>query len=132
RESELDLLAGFLAGGAPTAAVLVGAPGIGKSALWEHGVELARERGFRVLSTRASDVEARLGFAGLIDLLEGIELANLAGLPAPQRRALEIALLRREPEGGPPEDRAIAVGLLNALRGLERHGPLLLAVDDLQ
>ena len=56
----------------------------------------------------------------------------LAGLPAPQRHALEVALLRTLPTGSPPEPRAIAMGLLALLRSLAADGPLLVAMDDLQ
>jgi DNA replication protein DnaC len=69
RDQELAVLDQFLAtGGGFRGLVLVGGPGIGKSTLWEAGVAGAQERGFRVVSARASSAEARLGFAGLIDL----------------------------------------------------------------
>jgi DNA-binding CsgD family transcriptional regulator len=85
----------------------------------------------RVLSARPSEAEAQLSFAALIDLLVGVgtdELHRL--LPAPQRRALDVALLRDEPSDEPPEPHAIAVAFLNALRGLAAVGPLVVAVDD--
>jgi hypothetical protein len=74
------------------AVVLVGEPGIGKTTLWEAGVAAARSRGVRVLAARPGESEARLPFAGLIDLCDGIGPAEIAELPAPQRRALEGAL----------------------------------------
>ena len=58
-----------------------GEAGIGKSALWEVGVDLARSEGFQVLYARASEGEAQLSFAGLADLLEGVDSAGLAELP---------------------------------------------------
>jgi Cdc6-like AAA superfamily ATPase len=55
RDEELrslhDLLDRPLAGEIPTL-VLEGEAGIGKSTLWLEGVEVARSRGFRVLSAR--------------------------------------------------------------------------------
>ena len=48
---------------------------------------------------------------------------ELAALPAPQRHALEVALLRATPTGAAPEARAIGVGLLNALRALAASTP---------
>ena len=114
------------------ALVLTGGPGIGKTTLWEAGVAAARERGLRVLSARASGAEARLSFAALIDLLDGVGGEELAALPAPQLRALEVALLRTEATDVPPETGAIALGFLNALRALAARGPLLVAVDDVQ
>ena len=52
----------------------------------------------------------------------------MAGLPAPQRRALEAALLIEEPKGGRLDRRAVCTAFLNALRGIE--GPVALVVDD--
>jgi DNA-binding NarL/FixJ family response regulator len=73
-----------------------------------------------------------LSFAGLIDLLDGIEFAHLDGLPVPQRRALEAALLREDPDGAPAETHAIRIAFLNVLRGLAQHEAVVVAVDDLQ
>jgi hypothetical protein len=42
----------------------------------------------------------------------------LPTLPAPQRRSLEVALLLSEHEGPAPDRRAVAVGVLGALRAL--------------
>ena len=116
----------------PAALVVEGEPGIGKTTLWEAGIEAARARGLRVLQARASSAEARLSFAGLTDLLEDVDGPAFAALPAPQRAALEVALLRAEPGESAPEPRAIGVGLLGILRGLAAAGPAVVAVDDLQ
>ena len=133
REAELTALDAFLhSGGAPRAFVLTGGPGIGKTTLWEAGVDLARKRGLRVLSARASGAETRLSSAALIDLLDGVGGEELAALPPPQLHALEVALFRSEPTGPPPETHAIAIGLLNALRALAAREPLLVAIDDSQ
>ncbi len=132
RESELAVVRELLEADAPRALVLTGGPGIGKTTLWEAGLDAARERGLRVLSARASGAEAQLSFAALIDLCDGIDPEALDGLPAPQRSALDVALLRAEPAGAPPEPHAIALGLLNALRALAAREPLLVAIDDVQ
>ena len=132
RESELAALNAFFEDGNARAFVLMGGPGIGKTTLWEVGIEFARMHGWRVLSARASGADARLSFAALIDLLDGVETEELVGLPAPQLRALEVALLRAEPEGAPPEPHAIALGFLNTLRALAAREPLLVAIDDVQ
>jgi DNA-binding CsgD family transcriptional regulator len=131
REPELTRLEEFLASDRQ-AFVLTGAPGIGKTTLWEAGLELARQNGMRVLRSRPSDAEAQLSFAGLGDLLDGIELRSLTGLPAPQAHALEVALLRSDPGDAAPEPNAIALGLLNAVRSLAETNPVLVAVDDIQ
>jgi AAA ATPase domain len=131
REAELEALTAFLDGPA-NALVLSGGPGIGKSTLWEAGTAAARERGIRVLSTRASDARPRLSFAALVDLFDGVDTTAFREVPSPQLSALNVALLRAEPDGPPPESGAIALGFLNALRALTAHGPVLVAIDDVQ
>ena len=69
------------------ALVLGGGAGIGKTTLWEAGIEMARGRGTRVLVVRPSGAETSLSFAALIDLCDRIEESALAELPAPQRTA---------------------------------------------
>ena len=114
------------------ALVLAGGPGIGKTTLWEAGIGLARDRGMRVLRARPTGAEAQPSFAALADLLDGVDLGALAGLPYPQRAALDVALLRAEPAGVGVEPHAIALGLLATLRVLASCGPLLVAIDDVQ
>ncbi len=60
--------------GTPRALVLTGGPGVGKTSLWEAGVEAARDRGLCVLRASGSGAETQLSFAALIDLLDGIDL----------------------------------------------------------
>jgi DNA-binding NarL/FixJ family response regulator len=131
RESELKVLAEFVAAVAGSGAlVLKGGPGAGKTTLWEVGRDAAQARGVRVLSARPNSAEADLSFAGLADLLDGIGPEALSDLPAPQRRALEVALLRADPAGQAAAPRAIAFGLLNLLRQLAVGQLVLVAVDD--
>jgi predicted ATPase len=100
RQAELEQLTAMLDAvvAGPRAVVLEGPAGIGKTTVWQAALQAARARSFTVLAARATQTEATLPFAGLIDLLEGVPEAGLSELPAPQRRALEVALLRREPE----------------------------------
>jgi DNA-binding CsgD family transcriptional regulator len=130
RESELARLRDFL--GSPGTFVLEGDPGAGKTTLWQAGVELARERGLRVCAARPSGAEAQLSFAALTDLLDDVGEDALAGLPGPQRQALEVALLRAEPTGPAAEPHAVALAVRNALRALAAEGPLVVAIDDVQ
>ncbi len=134
REQELAEIAQFLEAIPAGAAALVieGEPGIGKTTLWQAGVAGARERSWRVLASRPAESEAKLSLAAVGDLLDEEIDEVFPRLPDPQRRALAIALLRQEPGGAPPEQRAIAVAVLGALRTLAEAGPVVLAVDDVQ
>jgi DNA-binding CsgD family transcriptional regulator len=132
REVELAAIGAFLDSSGPSRAlVLEGGAGIGKTTLWEAAVDAAQRRGRRVLSTRPSEAEAHLSFAALIDLLDGVDLREL-GLPDPQSRALDVALLRAEPARRAPEPGAIALGFLTALRALAAQDQLAIALDDEQ
>jgi DNA-binding CsgD family transcriptional regulator len=132
RERELAALRAFLRGDAHATLVLTGWPGIGKTTLWETGVDEARRAGMRVLSARPSDAEARLVFGALIDVLDPVGPHELEHLPAPQLEALEVALLRRASPADAPPANAVAVGLLSALRALSGQDRLLVAIDDVQ
>jgi hypothetical protein len=132
RESDLLVLGRFLGSGAPVAClVLSGDVGIGKTTLWESGIEVAAAQGYFVLSARASEAEVSLSFASLADLVDGVDADVLAGLPAPQLHALEVALRRRDPVGAALDPFAISAGFLSALRALAERGPVLVAVDDI-
>ncbi len=108
----------------PTALVLTGEPGIGKSTLWREGVRLAREQDFEVLECRPVESEAQLAFTSLSDLLVDISHADLDILPAPQHRALEVALLRAEPDGDelPPARRCARIARPAAATGASAYG----------
>ena len=119
--------------GADTRAlVLEGDPGVGKTSLWERGVAWAREDGRRVLVARASEDEGGLPFAGLIDLFDAVTSEELGSVPAPQVRALDVALYRADPTDRPPEAQVISLAVLSALRALSEGERILVAIDDLQ
>jgi DNA-binding CsgD family transcriptional regulator len=134
REAELSVLVSFLddVRGGPAALLLDGDPGVGKTTLWREGLEEARERGYRVLVCQPAESEAKLSFAALGDLLGGIVDDADLSLPGPQARALDVALLRAEPEGTPPDSRAVSLAVLEVLRTATGTGPVVLAVDDIQ
>jgi DNA-binding CsgD family transcriptional regulator len=133
RDEELRRLEGFLnkAAHVPTTIVLVGEAGIGKTTLWRAGVERASARGFRVLEARPTEAERELSFAALGDLLADVR-DEIGGLPAPQRRALRVALLLEEPPGVPPNERAVATAVSSLLASLAANGLVVVAVDDVQ
>jgi DNA-binding CsgD family transcriptional regulator len=134
RTDELSRIADFVTGRALGTQVLVldGAPGVGKSTLWEAGVTLARKHGMRVLTARSSGAETALCFSAVVDLFDEVSLDDLVSLPPPQRRALQVALLRADPDDEPANVHAIGLGLLAALRELAGEGGLLVALDDAQ
>jgi DNA-binding CsgD family transcriptional regulator len=133
RAEELSGLGEFLdeieAG--PVALVLDGELGIGKTALWRAGLSAAEDRSYRVLICRPIESEAQLAYAALGDLLAEVSDETLGELPGPQRRALEAALLLREPEGQPLQ-RAVAVAVLGVLRAIARERPTVVGIDDVQ
>lgn len=133
REVELESLDRFVSDvrAWPSALVIEGTAGIGKSTLLEAAVATARERFCGVLRCRPGDHESKLSFAALRDLLEDAYDEAASELPEPQRRALAIALLREEPDV--PLDRgAVSAAFLGLLRERSREGKILLVVDDVQ
>jgi DNA-binding CsgD family transcriptional regulator/tetratricopeptide (TPR) repeat protein len=111
--------------------VLEGEAGIGKTTLWRSGIAMAKRAELRLLEARPVEPESSLAFAALGDLLGEALDDVLPTLPAPQRRSLEVALLLSEDDGPAPDRRAVAVGVLGALRAIGAFGPVVLAIDDL-
>ncbi len=134
RDGERAALAAFLDDlrAWPAGMVLVGEAGAGKTTVWREGVDRAEARGHRVLLARPAAAEALLAFAGLRDLLAEVFDEVVDALPAPQARALEVALLRRDATDGVTERTAVAAGLLTTLRHLARDQPVVVALDDAQ
>jgi DNA-binding CsgD family transcriptional regulator len=134
RREELQALARFV-DAVPTgghALLLEGDAGIGKTALWQEGTAAARRSDVRVLAARAGQAETRIAFATVGDLFAPTLDETLPPLPLVQRRALEIALLLREPDGPPPEMRVLGLALVSVVHALARERPVLLALDDVQ
>jgi ATP/maltotriose-dependent transcriptional regulator MalT len=134
RDQELAAIEAFLdrAADGPGALVLSGEAGIGKTILWENGVELARRTFGRVLLCHGVEAEASLSYAGLSDLLADVLDDVGHSLALPRRQALEVALLLAEPGSAPPDPHAIGLAVLDALRALVEWGPVLVALDDAQ
>jgi DNA-binding CsgD family transcriptional regulator len=134
RAPELEAADRFLDGAAGRFGVLLleGAAGIGKTTVWREAVRRAEERGFRVLSCRPAEAEAKLAMAAVADLFEPVAGDALATLPGPQRHALEVALLRAEPDAGPLDPRTLATALRTLVAELGSDRPLIVAIDDVQ
>ena len=81
---------------------------------------LPEDRAYRVLQIRPAQSEAELSYVAPTDLLgEAFDLTR-ASLPAPQERALAIALLRAEPNE-PADPRTTASGLAGVLTAPTRR-----------
>jgi len=133
REHELAALNAFVAAAGPRAIVLEGEPGIGKTSLWRSALEKAVDGGARVLSASPASGESQLSFSVLADLL-GPTLDEVGeDLPAPQRRALALALLMEEAgDEETAQQRTVFAATLTTIRLLAERSPLLLAIDDMQ
>ena len=123
---------GLAVWGAPARMVLVGEPGIGKTVLWNRGVELARAAGARVLITSASASERGLAFEGLGDMADGFGGAVVARLAADQRGALAAAVSRSEGAHPVSDELAVCLAVLEVFRRMSAIRPLVVAVDDIQ
>lgn len=134
RQEETRAAINFLdaADSRPSGLVVEGDPGIGKTTMWLSIVEQAREHGFRVLSTRPGQAESVLAYGSLADLIGTVDTAILTELPAPQRRALDLVLLRADTTGDTTDRRAVGAGFLSVVKVLADQAPVLIAVDDLQ
>lgn len=134
RERELAAIAAFVrrVRRGPTALLLAGEPGIGKTVLWDAAIDAARAAEAVILSCRAVEAEASVSFACLSDLLGDAMEGALASLSAPRRHALEVALLLTEPRGQPPDPRAVGLAVLDVLGTLAASAAVLVAIDDLQ
>jgi DNA-binding CsgD family transcriptional regulator len=134
RETELASLHSFIGRSqrGPAALVLEGDAGIGKSTLWLAGVEQARAQGLRVLSSQPAEAERGLAHVGLGDLFEDFLVDVLPALPAPRRRALEVALLLGEAAEDGVDPAALGLAVRSSLQQLAKYEPILVAIDDVQ
>ena len=135
RDAELGMLEAFLAGlpSAARALVIAGPAGAGKTTLLRAAAGRAADLGYAVVQTLPSQSDVRLAFA-VADLLGSDLEAILAAVPAPQRNALEIALLVQDPPPGmpDPDPHAIAAAFRAALLAMARFAPVLVCIDDVQ
>ncbi len=129
REDELRTVREIVGGAADAggALLILGDPGIGKTALLRAATARADDAGMRVLTTTGVQTEAALPFAALHQLLRPV-LAEVGKLPPPQRKALMAAF-------GMAEERVpgmfiVALAALNLLADLAAQRALLLVVDD--
>ncbi|TME04276.1 MAG: hypothetical protein E6I71_07240 [Chloroflexi bacterium] len=132
RDHELARVRGFIGAIAdgPRTLFLEGDAGIGKSTILTWAIAEATANSCQVLVCRPGEWERGLSFAALGDLLRGDLEVLLTTLPQPQRRALEVALLREEATGPAIDARAVAYSLISILKRIALSGPVLIAIDD--
>ncbi|HEY6746506.1 MAG TPA: LuxR family transcriptional regulator [Mycobacteriales bacterium] len=114
------------AAGRAAALLLVGAPGMGKTALleWARG----RATGFQVVAVTGARPDRTLGWAGLLQVLRALP-AELRRLP-PGQAGLLRQVCGLGPPGSPPDRLAVQVALLCLLAAAAERRPLLVLVDD--
>jgi DNA-binding CsgD family transcriptional regulator len=114
------------AGGGGAAGLVLGEPGIGKTALLR---QVARTTSHRICWICGDESEAMLPFAAAADLLTPFR-SVFGNLPGTQRQALEVALALAD--GPQPSPLAACTGALGALAAVGDEQPLVVLVDDLQ
>ena len=130
RRNECGVLDGLLAaalGGRSGVLVIVGEPGVGKTALLEYAVESASS--FRVARAGGVEWEMELPFATVQQLCAPM-LDRLDRLPDRQRDALRVAFGMGSGEA--PDRFLVGLAVLSLLSEVARDRPLLCVVDDAQ
>ena len=124
---EIEQALALARSGTSAALVLVGEPGIGKTALLDYAA--SRAAGMRLLRARGIESEAQIPFGSLLELLRPA-LVLLDKIPPPQAEALEGALALRP---GSAQDRfAVGAATLSLLAAYAEQGPVAVLVDDAQ
>jgi DNA-binding CsgD family transcriptional regulator len=107
--------------------LVLGDPGIGKSALAARASRYGADRGMLVLTCAGVPGEAHLSFAGLHQLLRPV-LAEADGLPRGQRDALLTAL--GVADGGTPAIPLVGLATLELLAAEAAQAPVLVVAED--
>jgi hypothetical protein len=123
----LDTVVDAVRRGEGRSLVVRGEAGIGKTALLEYLVRSASD--LTVLRAVGVESEMELAYAGLHQLCASL-LNRLDRLPAPQRRALEIAYGLSA--GGAPDRFLVGLAVLSLLSEAADERPILCLVDDAQ
>jgi DNA-binding CsgD family transcriptional regulator/tetratricopeptide (TPR) repeat protein len=131
RDSERGAIARLVATaklGVGGALVLLGEPGVGKSALLEDTLASLGE--MRVLRATGLEAERHIPFAGLLQLVRPA-LGDLDRLSPPQAAALSGALALSEAGAASGDRLAIGAAVLSLVTGYAEQGPVALVLDDL-
>lgn len=131
RDRELAVAHSFVTGRWPAALCVVGAAGIGKSALWSSTIDQLVRLGVDAWVVRAAEAEHGVAFAALDMLLAPRQ--SLLDRIDPQRAETLLAVLGEVPAGHRALDvRTIGSAMANLLTVASDGHPLLLAFDDEQ
>ncbi len=112
------------------ALLLLGDPGVGKTALLTEAAAEARSGGMRHLGATGRESEQDLAFSGLHQLLRPA-LRHIAELPARQAAALRGAFALSG-DGVPPDALLTGIAVLTLLSLASEHAPVLVTADDAQ
>jgi DNA-binding CsgD family transcriptional regulator/tetratricopeptide (TPR) repeat protein len=123
----LDRLLNAVRGGESRALVVLGEPGVGKTALLDHLVEHAS--GFRMARAVGVESEMELVFAGVHQLCAPM-LDRLERLPVPQSEALRTTF--GISSGSAPDRFLVGLAVLSLLASVAEERPLVCIVDDAQ
>jgi hypothetical protein len=123
----IDRLIEAVQRGASRALVVVGEPGIGKTALLEYAA--GRASGCRIVHAAGVQSEMELVFAGLQQLCAPM-LDHVNRLPGPQHDALRIAFGLSA--GPAPDPFLVGLAVLSLLSDAAEEQPLVCLVDDEQ
>ncbi len=126
RAAECRLIRKTFAGSGPAVTLVVGTPGIGKSALL---AEIGKEYGARRLSARSIEVERSRPFGVWMDALN--ELVPAEFVSETQGKLCDT-LLSRLDNSETLTEQQVFDGFRRLLAGLSQDGPVLIALDDLQ
>jgi len=107
--------------------LILGEPGVGKSALLGHAIDAARD--FDIGRADGVESEMELGYGALHQLCAP-SLEHLDSLPDPQREALMVALGLQA--GRAPDAFLVGLAVLSLLSEAARERPFLGVIDDAQ
>jgi DNA-binding CsgD family transcriptional regulator len=124
---ELDRMLERVRGGESAALVIRGEAGIGKTELMSYCTRQAS--GFRIAHVAGVESELEVPYAVLHQLC-GPMLEDLANLPEPQERALQIAFGLAS--GNAPDRFLVGLAVLGLLAEVAAKRPLLCTIDDAQ
>lgn len=132
RDAEMHVVGSLLERGCdgPTALVIDGEAGIGKTTLCRAAGEAAVEAGFAVLTTTGAVAEVSLAWAGLADLVSGIDEQDLAALSPLHHQTLQAIKTGENANG--VDERLVGTAFRAALQEVIRRHPVLIVIDDAQ